>query len=222
MRLLIISHTPHYLREGRVVGWGATVLEIDQLATLFESVVHIAPLQEGPAPRSSLSYQSPRVRFRAVAPAGGVRFRDKLLIPFRYPGSVRAILEERRQSDEAVAARTIPALVDGECAGLREITVELEVLLQQRHVEARQQVCDLLEAIACIAAAEFSRQTLHVEREHADIGRARRRRLDRRCSRTVASLLGRDERLVLDDLARPHATGDGRGKSHHCNPVQRT
>jgi glycosyltransferase involved in cell wall biosynthesis len=99
MRLLIISHTPHYLREGRAVGWGATIREIDQLATLFESVVHIAPLHAGPAPASALPYQSPRVRFRAVPPAGGAKFRDKLLIPFRYPGYVRAILNERRQAD---------------------------------------------------------------------------------------------------------------------------
>jgi hypothetical protein len=43
MRLLIISHTPHYHRDGEIVGWGATVREIDHLAALFESVVHIAP-----------------------------------------------------------------------------------------------------------------------------------------------------------------------------------
>jgi glycosyltransferase involved in cell wall biosynthesis len=99
MRLLIISHTPHYLRDGAIVGWGATVREIDELATLFNSVVHIAPLYSDDALGSALPYRSPRVRLHAVPPAGGERLRDKLSIPLRYPGYVRAILQERTRAD---------------------------------------------------------------------------------------------------------------------------
>jgi glycosyltransferase involved in cell wall biosynthesis len=99
MRLLIISHTPHYLRQGEIVGWGATMREIDHLATLFESVVHIAPLYAEPAPASSMAYESDRVRLRAVQPAGGERLREKLSILWRYPGYARAILQERRRAD---------------------------------------------------------------------------------------------------------------------------
>lgn len=99
MRLLIISHTPHYLRDGQVIGWGATVREIDQLATLFDSVVHIAPLYDEPAPGSAMGYESSRVRFRPVTPAGGQSLAQKLLIPLRYPGYARAILQERRHTD---------------------------------------------------------------------------------------------------------------------------
>jgi len=97
--LLIISHTPHYRRDGEIVGWGATVREINYLATLFERVVHIAPLHADAAPVSSLPYQSSRVRLRPVAPGGGARLRDKLSIPLRYPGYARAILQERRAAD---------------------------------------------------------------------------------------------------------------------------
>jgi len=86
MRLLIVSHTPHYYREGEIVGWGATVREIDHLATLFESVVHIAPLHHEPAPASAMAYESGRVRLHEVRPAGGERLRDKLSIFLRYPG----------------------------------------------------------------------------------------------------------------------------------------
>jgi glycosyltransferase involved in cell wall biosynthesis len=99
MRLLIISHTPHYLRQGEIVGWGATIREIDHLATLFESVVHLAPLHSEPAPGSAMAYESDRVRLRAVRPAGGGRLRDKLSIPLRYPGYARAILQECRSAD---------------------------------------------------------------------------------------------------------------------------
>ena len=97
--LLIISHTPHYRRDGEIVGWGATVREINYLATLFERVVHIAPLHADAAPASALPYQSSQVRLRPVAPGGGARLRDKLSIPLRYPGYARAILQERRAAD---------------------------------------------------------------------------------------------------------------------------
>src|SRR5580658_10445645 len=99
MRLLIISHTPHYLRQGEIVGWGATIREIDHLATLFESVVHLAPLHGETAPASAIAYESDRVKLRAVRPAGGERWRDKWSIPLRYPGYIRAILQECRLAD---------------------------------------------------------------------------------------------------------------------------
>ena len=99
MRLLIISHTPHYMRDGEIVGWGATIREIDELSTLFDSVVHIAPLYSVAAPASAMAYESDRVRLHAVLPAGGERLRDKLSIPLRYPGYARAILQECRSTD---------------------------------------------------------------------------------------------------------------------------
>ena len=51
MKLLIVSHTPHYERNGSLVGWGPTVREIGHLARLFDDVVHIAPVHSGPAPK---------------------------------------------------------------------------------------------------------------------------------------------------------------------------
>lgn len=99
MRLLIISHTPHYWREGKLVGWGPTIREIDELATLFRSVTHIAPLYPEAAPASAMAYRAPNVRLRAVPPAGGERLPDKCGIALRYPGYLRTILEERRRAD---------------------------------------------------------------------------------------------------------------------------
>lgn len=99
MRLLIVSHTPHYRRQGEVVGWGATIRELDHLATLFDTVVHIAPLYDEAAPASAMAYQSHRIRLHSVRPAGGERLADKLAIPFRYPGYAKAILGEAREAD---------------------------------------------------------------------------------------------------------------------------
>lgn len=99
MKLLIVSHTPHYRMGDGIVGWGATVREIDQLATVFESIVHVAPLYDEPPPGSSMPYESSRVRLRAVKPAGGEGIRAKLGIPMKYPSYAGAILDEMRKAD---------------------------------------------------------------------------------------------------------------------------
>lgn len=99
MRLLIISHTPHYLDNGIVKGWGPTLREIDHLATLFDEVVHIAPLHRESAPSSALPYKCPRVRLVAVPPAGGKRLVDKLRIVRHIASYLRTISQELRQCD---------------------------------------------------------------------------------------------------------------------------
>lgn len=90
---------PHHLREGQVVGWGPTVQEIDQLASIFTEIRHIACLHGGPAPRNALSYASDRVRLLPVPPAGGSRLPEKLAILGRFPQYARIILKELPQSD---------------------------------------------------------------------------------------------------------------------------
>lgn len=99
MRLLIISHTPHYLNDGQVVGWGPTVREISQLAKIFDDIVHLAPLHEGPAPKHALLYAASNVHFRALPPAGGDTLMEKLSILRRIPGWLRAMQEEMQLAD---------------------------------------------------------------------------------------------------------------------------
>jgi len=99
MKLLIISHTPHYLREGQVLGWGSTVMEIDQLATLFSEVVHLAPLYDGEPPQSSLPYQNPKVRLDLVKPSGGERWLEKISYLWRIPRWVSVIKREIKNAD---------------------------------------------------------------------------------------------------------------------------
>jgi glycosyltransferase involved in cell wall biosynthesis len=99
VRLVIISHTPHYRRGESVVGWGPTVREIDALGELFDEVVHVAPLHDGRAPESALPYRCAHLRIRAVKPAGGERLRDKAALLARLPGYARAIAAELRPAD---------------------------------------------------------------------------------------------------------------------------
>ena len=95
MRLLVISHTPHYYHNGQLVGWGPTVRELDVLGGLCTELVHLAPLYDEPAPASALPYASARVRVESVPAAGGPSLWDKWkfvrLIP-RYLGAMRAAM----------------------------------------------------------------------------------------------------------------------------------
>jgi glycosyltransferase involved in cell wall biosynthesis len=80
MKLAVISHTPHYEKDGETVGWGSTVREINHLKTLFEKVYHIAPLHTGSAPGSSLPYSSDKIKFIPLKPYGGAGLKDKLSV----------------------------------------------------------------------------------------------------------------------------------------------
>ncbi|MBN1120860.1 MAG: glycosyltransferase family 4 protein [Anaerolineae bacterium] len=98
-RLLIVSHTAHYRRGPEIVGWGPTVREIEQLARLFDEVVHIAPLHPVDAPASAQPYHAPNITLCDVPPAGGSNLRDKLDIFRKYPGYFSAINAELAHAD---------------------------------------------------------------------------------------------------------------------------
>ncbi len=100
MILLIISHTPHYLNcDGSVVGWGSTVMEIDQLATLFSEVIHLALLQNLNPPGGSLPYQNQKVRTILVKPAGGKSWLEKISYIWRLPDWLAVMKREIRNAD---------------------------------------------------------------------------------------------------------------------------
>ena len=99
MKLLIVSHTPHYKRGNVIVGWGPTVREIDYLARVFDRVVHVAPLHPEAADASALPYSSERIFFRPVHPAGGESLREKVGIFRVIPQYLGTIIREMRQCD---------------------------------------------------------------------------------------------------------------------------
>lgn len=80
MNLVIISHTPHYKVGNRVVGWSATIREIDHLTNIFHTVYHLAPLHEGDAPGSSQPYTSENAKYIPLKPFGGKGMAAKLRI----------------------------------------------------------------------------------------------------------------------------------------------
>jgi glycosyltransferase involved in cell wall biosynthesis len=99
VHLLVIGHTAHYLHKGEIVGWGPTVKEINWLARVFERVIHVACFHPGPAPSSALPYDTDRVRFVGVPPAGGLTLGDKARVILGAPQYLQAIVRNIRQAD---------------------------------------------------------------------------------------------------------------------------
>jgi glycosyltransferase involved in cell wall biosynthesis len=99
MKLLVISHTPHYKKQNKIVGWGPTMRELDHLSSLFSSVVHLAPLHPDSAPQSSLPYLSNKITFRPVKPSGGSTLAAKIGILFEIPKYIFTIILEAKKAD---------------------------------------------------------------------------------------------------------------------------
>lgn len=99
MKLLIISHTPHYKRNDIIVGWGPTVREIDRLASLFDEVVHLAPLHSTSFQESALPYHAPNILLHLVPAAGGERIIDKIGLLRVIPHYLLSIIRELRKAD---------------------------------------------------------------------------------------------------------------------------
>jgi glycosyltransferase involved in cell wall biosynthesis len=100
MKLVIISNMAHYRRaDGVIIGHGATARELDQLATLFDRVSHVACLHDEPPPASALPYSAANIALVTVPPAGGDSVGAKLGIVGHFPLYARTILRELDDAD---------------------------------------------------------------------------------------------------------------------------
>jgi len=102
-RIVVVSHTEHH-RSGAgagagVVGFGPTTRELDQLAGLFDELVHIAPLHDGPPPGNALPARAGNVRYVPVPPAGGGSWRDRVLALRAVPTWAWTIDREVRRAE---------------------------------------------------------------------------------------------------------------------------
>jgi len=99
MTLAVISHTAHYLENGRVVGWGPTVRELNHLLVCFDRIIHLAPLHSGPPPPGFLPYVNGQIRLEPLRPTGGAGWRHKLQVLRQSPGLGKAVRAVLRQAD---------------------------------------------------------------------------------------------------------------------------
>src|SRR4051812_26189713 len=82
-----------------MVGWGATIRELNVVAAQFDELVHIAPLHHVEAPDSSLPYTADNARFVPITPAGGSSVGEKISILWRVPSWLRVFRRELRSAD---------------------------------------------------------------------------------------------------------------------------
>ncbi len=100
MKLLVVSHTEHYIDDkGVVYGWGATVKELDAIAERFGEVVHVACLHKtNNIPPSALAYTA-KVKFVPIPPFGGAGLKNKLKIITSAFSNLRIINREMKSAD---------------------------------------------------------------------------------------------------------------------------
>lgn len=100
-KLVIISHTEHYLDEHDIVkGWGSTVNEINFLADYWEEVVHVGCLYHLDAPKSALPYIKKNIRFVPIPPYGGKHILDKLKIILKIPIIIKQVVKSLNGASE--------------------------------------------------------------------------------------------------------------------------
>ena len=99
-RLLIISHTGHYLnKNGEASGWIPTVRELDFLAGHFKEVVHLAVLHHGEPPQSTTTYMAMNIKFVHISSFGGAGVLNKLKILWVVPGLIFKLIKALRNAD---------------------------------------------------------------------------------------------------------------------------
>jgi glycosyltransferase involved in cell wall biosynthesis len=93
-KLVIISHTDHQLDgEGRLVGWGPTVNEINHLSRHFDVIEHVACLEKVAPKGGSLPYLHDRITLKPIPTFGGVTPAAKLSVLTTAPRVLRAVKE---------------------------------------------------------------------------------------------------------------------------------
>lgn len=91
-KLVVVSHTPHQRdADGKAVGWGPTVRELDFLAGSWQEVVHVACLEPGPALASSLPYTRSNIRLETIPVFGGKKWSEKLSVLTMAPAILRTV-----------------------------------------------------------------------------------------------------------------------------------
>lgn len=100
MKILIISHTEHFLRDGEYVGWGPTVRELDHLAAFFGEVIHVACYSPGKkAPASAQPYRNTNVTFVPIPTYGGNGLKAKLSILTSAPKIIQTVFLKLKGAD---------------------------------------------------------------------------------------------------------------------------
>ncbi len=93
-KLVVISHTAHqYLPDGRLVGWGPTVSELNYLSQYWTELVHIACVEPYTNNPSLQPYQGDIISFAPIPSFGGSTWLQKLSVFYRAPQIIWQIIK---------------------------------------------------------------------------------------------------------------------------------
>lgn len=91
---MVISHTEHYRNQnGDLVGWSSTVREIDELAKVFDKVIHAGCFYHGIAPQGLAGYTSTKVEFVPLPSYGGTGLK-KLSVIYTAPVIISRVFRQ--------------------------------------------------------------------------------------------------------------------------------
>ncbi len=98
-QLTIISHTEHYkAANGELVGFGATVTEINHLLEIFDKIIHVAVLYDSSPPPSAIPYNSKAISFVPLPVIGGKGLANKLDVLWNGPKVLSIIHKSLKES----------------------------------------------------------------------------------------------------------------------------
>lgn len=108
-KLVVISHTNHFLDNGVIKGWGPTINEINFLSQHWEEVVHVACFLKSKSPSSSRSYSNDNITYVPIPFYGGHTFFKKIGILFKMPLIIKTVYRQLEGATE-VQLRTPTAM----------------------------------------------------------------------------------------------------------------
>lgn len=99
MRLVIVSHVPHYLRGDEIVAYGPYAREIDVWADLFTEVIVAAPRGKGDPPADCIAMTRPNVELAPQWDTGGTTAASKIMQVLSVPILVYGLVRTMRRGD---------------------------------------------------------------------------------------------------------------------------
>jgi len=100
MKLLIIAHTEHYHdKNGKLLSWGATVTEINNLIKIFDEIYVIGMYYKEQPPASSLPYTSEKIKFVPIPVMGGHGLKSKLKVVKNIPSVLKTVKQTLKKVD---------------------------------------------------------------------------------------------------------------------------
>ncbi len=99
MRFAIVTHVPHFFKDGRYLAYGPYVREMNVWSRYVSELVIVAPLAEGEPTALDVPYEAVAIDFRAVPPFSLTSLRAAVVAITAVPRTFFGILSAFRKAD---------------------------------------------------------------------------------------------------------------------------